>query len=231
MQKLLLFIDKVSTWVGHAFSWLIVVAHVLRSPGRCSRATRSTHPHAWAFDAMTMLYGTLFMMAGAYTLSKNGHVRGDVLYGFFRPRTAGDASTSSLYIVLLHPRRVRAHLRRLLLRRRVLGDQRALQRDRRRPADLSLQDHHPDRRARSCSRRGWWRSCAASICLKQGDVALARAGRRGSRRREAQGDGPREGRGHRQARRVMVGRGAPSEDAQGTLVRLHHHGPASSCPR
>jgi TRAP-type mannitol/chloroaromatic compound transport system permease small subunit len=49
------------------------------------------NPHDWAFDVMIMMYGTLFMMAGAYTLAKNGHVRGDVLYGFFsgparRPR-------------------------------------------------------------------------------------------------------------------------------------------------
>jgi TRAP-type mannitol/chloroaromatic compound transport system permease small subunit len=44
-------------------------------------------PHAWAFDAMIIMYGTLFMMAGAYTLAKNGHVRGDVLYGFLAPRT------------------------------------------------------------------------------------------------------------------------------------------------
>ena len=44
-------------------------------------------PHAWVFDAMIMMYGTMFMMAGAYTLSKNGHVRGDILYGFLRPRT------------------------------------------------------------------------------------------------------------------------------------------------
>jgi TRAP-type mannitol/chloroaromatic compound transport system permease small subunit len=45
------------------------------------------HPHAWAFDVMIQQYGTLFMMAGAYTLAKAGHVRGDVLYGFFAPRT------------------------------------------------------------------------------------------------------------------------------------------------
>jgi len=45
------------------------------------------NPHAWMFDAQIMLYGTLFMMAGAYTLAKNGHVRGDVLYSFFTPRT------------------------------------------------------------------------------------------------------------------------------------------------
>ncbi len=45
------------------------------------------HPHSWAFDVMIIMYGTLFMMAGAYTLAKAGHVRGDVLYGFFEPRT------------------------------------------------------------------------------------------------------------------------------------------------
>ena len=50
------------------------------------------HPHPWAFDVMIMMYGTLFMMAGAYTLAKSGHVRGDVLYGFFR-RACRRAST------------------------------------------------------------------------------------------------------------------------------------------
>jgi TRAP-type mannitol/chloroaromatic compound transport system permease small subunit len=44
-------------------------------------------PHAWVFDSTIIMYGTLFMMAGAYTLAKNGHVRGDVLYSFFEPRT------------------------------------------------------------------------------------------------------------------------------------------------
>ena len=86
MQRLLLFIDKVSTWVGHAFSWLIVALTLQVSWEVFSRYALG-NPHPWAFDAMIQLYGTLFMMAGAYTLSKNGHVRGDVLYGFFRPRT------------------------------------------------------------------------------------------------------------------------------------------------
>lgn len=86
MQKLLLFIDKVSTFVGHTFSWLIVGLTVLISWEVFSRYVLDA-PHAWAFDGMIMLYGTLFMMSGAYTLSKNGHVRGDVLYGFFQPRT------------------------------------------------------------------------------------------------------------------------------------------------
>lgn len=86
MQKLLLFIDKISTFVGHAFAWLIVPLTLLISWEVFSRYALD-RPHAWAFDAMIMLYGTLFMMAGAYTLAKNGHVRGDVLYSFFVPRT------------------------------------------------------------------------------------------------------------------------------------------------
>jgi TRAP-type mannitol/chloroaromatic compound transport system permease small subunit len=60
------------------------------------------HPHPWAFDGMIMMYGTLFMMAGAYTLSKNGHVRGDVLYGFFPPRLQA-ALDLILYIAFFIP--------------------------------------------------------------------------------------------------------------------------------
>src|SRR3990167_2465018 len=101
MQKLLLFIDKVRTWVGHAFSWLIVGLTLLISWEVFSRYALD-QPHAWAFDAMIQMYGTLFMMAGAYTLAKNGHVRGDVLYGFFSPRTQA-ALDLTLYIVFFMP--------------------------------------------------------------------------------------------------------------------------------
>ncbi|MDH4482952.1 MAG: TRAP transporter small permease subunit [Rhodoferax sp.] len=85
MQSLLLFIDKVSTWIGQFFSWLILALTLMISWEVFSRYFLD-NPHAWAFDVMSMMYGSLFMMAGAYTLSKNGHVRGDVLYGFFPPR-------------------------------------------------------------------------------------------------------------------------------------------------
>jgi TRAP-type mannitol/chloroaromatic compound transport system permease small subunit len=60
------------------------------------------NPRAWAFDVMIMFYGTLFMMAGAYTLAKNGHVRGDILYGFFTPRTQASVDLI-LYIVFFLP--------------------------------------------------------------------------------------------------------------------------------
>ncbi len=85
MQKLLLAIDKISTWIGQFFSWLIVALTLMISWEVFSRYVLDD-PHPWAFDVMSMMYGSLFMMAGAYTLSKNGHVRGDVLYGFFPPR-------------------------------------------------------------------------------------------------------------------------------------------------
>jgi TRAP-type mannitol/chloroaromatic compound transport system permease small subunit len=101
MQKLMLFVDKVSTWVGQALSWLIVVLTLLISWEVFSRYVLSA-PHAWAFDVMLMCYGTMFMMAGAYTLSKNGHVRGDVLYGFFPPRLQA-ALDLTLYILFFIP--------------------------------------------------------------------------------------------------------------------------------
>lgn len=86
MQRLLLFIDKISTFIGHCFSWLILALTLLISWEVFSRYLLNT-PHPWVLDAQIMLYGVLFMMAGAYTLSQGGHVRGDVLYGFFAPRT------------------------------------------------------------------------------------------------------------------------------------------------
>ncbi|HYS57133.1 MAG TPA: TRAP transporter small permease subunit [Burkholderiales bacterium] len=101
MQKVLLFVDKISTWVGQAFSWLIVALTLHISWEVFSRYVLD-HPRAWAFDAMIMMYGTLFMMAGAYTLAKSGHVRGDVIYGFFTPRAQAILDLT-LYIVFFIP--------------------------------------------------------------------------------------------------------------------------------
>ena len=101
MQKTLFFVDKISTWVGQAFSWFIVALTLHVSWEVFSRYVLD-NPRAWAFDVMIMFYGTLFMMAGAYTLAKNGHVRGDVIYGFFSPR-AQAAVDLTLYIVFFIP--------------------------------------------------------------------------------------------------------------------------------
>lgn len=101
MQKVLLGIDKFSTWVGQAFSWLIVVLTFLMTWEIFSRRFFDA-PHAWVFDAQLQLYGILFMMAGAYTLSKSGHVRGDVLYGFFSPRVQASIDLT-LYVLFFIP--------------------------------------------------------------------------------------------------------------------------------
>ena len=101
MQKLLLTIDKISTFVGKVFSWLIVSLTLLITYEVFSRYALDT-PHPWAFDGMIMMYGTLFMMSGAYTLSKNAHVRGDVLYGFFPPRLQASIDLT-LYFVFFLP--------------------------------------------------------------------------------------------------------------------------------
>jgi TRAP-type mannitol/chloroaromatic compound transport system permease small subunit len=101
MQKLLLFVDKLSTLAGHCFAWSIVLLTFLISWEVFSRYVLNT-PHAWVLDFQIMLYGALFMMAGAYTLAKSGHVRGDVLYGFFEPRTQA-AIDLLLYLVFFLP--------------------------------------------------------------------------------------------------------------------------------
>ena len=101
MQRILLSIDKLSTFMGHLFSWLIIALTALITWEVYSRYVLNK-PHAWALDAQIMLYGTLFMLAGAYTLAKNGHVRGDVLYGFFQPRTQATIDLV-LYILFFIP--------------------------------------------------------------------------------------------------------------------------------
>lgn len=101
MQKLLLAVDKLSTVVGKAFSWLILLLTLMITWEVFSRYVMD-NPHPWAFDVMSMMYGTLFMTAGAYTLSQNGHVRGDVLYGFFPPRLQAGLDLA-LYLLFFIP--------------------------------------------------------------------------------------------------------------------------------
>ena len=101
MQKLLLQVDRLSTFVGKLCAWTIVLLTLMITWEVFSRYVLNK-PHGWVLDAQIMLYGTLFMTAGAYTLSKNGHVCGDVLYGFFRPRTQATIDLA-LYIAFFLP--------------------------------------------------------------------------------------------------------------------------------
>jgi TRAP-type mannitol/chloroaromatic compound transport system permease small subunit len=101
VQKVLLGIDKLTTAVGQAFSWLIVGLTAMMTWEILSRRFLD-RPHAWTFDAQLQMYGIMFMMAGAYTLAKSGHVRGDVLYGFFSPRVQATIDLV-LYVVFFVP--------------------------------------------------------------------------------------------------------------------------------
>ena len=85
VQQLLHAADHISTWVGKAAAWLIV-ALMLLVCGEVFKRYALNAPTAWIYDANNMMYGTLFMLGGAYTLAHDGHVRGDFLYGSFKPR-------------------------------------------------------------------------------------------------------------------------------------------------
>ena len=86
MQRFLLTIDGISTAIGKACAWLMLVLTGVVCYDVFMRYVMND-PTLWGFDASYMLYGTVFMMCGAYTLAQNGHVRGDFLYGSMRPRT------------------------------------------------------------------------------------------------------------------------------------------------
>ena len=88
MRGYIKFADHLSTSVGKAFSWCIVVLMF----GTCYEVVMAyafNAPTLWNFDFSMQMYGAIFMMAGAYTLSTESHVRGDVIYRLFKPRTQG----------------------------------------------------------------------------------------------------------------------------------------------
>lgn len=100
-QRVLHTIDGISTWTGKVAAWLIVGLMTLVCVEVFKRYIINM-PTAWIFDASNMLYGTLFMLCGAYTLAQNAHVRGDFLYSSMRPRTQA-LLDFVLYIVFFLP--------------------------------------------------------------------------------------------------------------------------------
>lgn len=85
VSRALLAVDRFSTLVGQTFSWTILLLTAAIVYEVFARRFFSA-PTNWGYDAQYMLYGTLFMFAGAYALSRNGHVRGDFLYRMMEPR-------------------------------------------------------------------------------------------------------------------------------------------------
>src|SRR6476646_7163258 len=101
VQNVLYTIDEISTWVGKAFAWLILLLMTVVCVEVFKRYILN-NPTAWIFDAENMMYGTLFMMCGAYTLAQNAHVRGDFLYGSLKPRLQATLDLI-LYILFFLP--------------------------------------------------------------------------------------------------------------------------------
>jgi TRAP-type mannitol/chloroaromatic compound transport system permease small subunit len=101
VQAFLHAIDGISTWIGKAAAWLIIALMSVVCIEVFKRYILNA-PTAWIFDLDNMLYGTLFMLAGAYTLAQNAHVRGDFLYSSMRPRMQAGLDLV-LYIVFFIP--------------------------------------------------------------------------------------------------------------------------------
>lgn len=95
------FADNLSAWVGKSFAWLILIMAMGVGYEVFVRYVLNS-PTTWALDVSYIMYGTLFMMGGAYTLSKNGHVRGDFIYRLWAPRTQARVDIT-LYFLFFFP--------------------------------------------------------------------------------------------------------------------------------
>jgi TRAP-type mannitol/chloroaromatic compound transport system permease small subunit len=101
VQRLLYTADRISTWAGKITSWLIISLTLIVCVEVFKRYILNA-PTSWIYDADNMMYGTLFMMCGAYTLAQNAHVRGDFLYSSMRPRMQASLDVV-LYIAFFVP--------------------------------------------------------------------------------------------------------------------------------
>ena len=101
MRRYLFLVDQISALVGKTFGWAILLLTLIVGYDVIARYVFRA-PTRWAFDVSYILYGTLFMMAGAYTLSRNGHVRGDMFYRQWSVRRQA-ATDLVLYVLFFFP--------------------------------------------------------------------------------------------------------------------------------
>lgn len=101
MQTYIRFADNLSAWFGKAFGWLVILMTVGMSYEVLVRYLFN-RPTPWALDMSFIMYGTMFMMGGAYTLSRGGHVKGDFLYRLWSDRTQARVDLV-LYFVFFFP--------------------------------------------------------------------------------------------------------------------------------
>ena len=101
LQRFLIMIDRFSMAVGHAFAWCILILTLGTSYEVFMRYVLDD-PTSWAFDMSYIMYGGLFIMSGAYALSRDAHVRGDVLFRLLRPRVQASIELV-LYLIFFYP--------------------------------------------------------------------------------------------------------------------------------
>lgn len=101
LQRFLIMIDRFSMAVGHAFAWCILILTLGTSYEVFMRYVLN-NPTSWAFDMSYIMYGGLFIMSGAYALSRDAHVRGDVLFRLLRPRVQASIELV-LYFIFFYP--------------------------------------------------------------------------------------------------------------------------------
>lgn len=101
MHKTIFVIDEISQWSGKLFAWLLVILTGVVCHEVFMRYVM-IRPSYWGYDASYMLYGALFFMAGAYALAQNAHVRANVLYRLWKPRTQASVDLV-LYIIFFFP--------------------------------------------------------------------------------------------------------------------------------
>ena len=166
VQRFLYAIDEFSTWVGKLASWLIIGLMVVVCVEVFKRYILNA-PTAWIFDAENMLYGSFFMLAGAYTLAQNAHVRGDFLYSSMRPRMQAWLDLV-LYLVFFVP----GIAALIYAGYHYAGDSwrilRAFHRHGRRAAGLLLQDRHSDR-GRLVMLQGIAEIVRCVVCIRTGE--------------------------------------------------------------
>lgn len=101
MVRFIGFADKLSAWFGKTFGWLVILMTLGMSYEVFVRYVLN-EPTSWSLDVSFIMYGTLFMMGGAYTLSRGGHVRGDFVYRLWSVRTQATVDLI-LYIFFFFP--------------------------------------------------------------------------------------------------------------------------------
>ena len=101
MDGFVRFVDELSLWVGHAFAWCIVIL-TLGITYEVIVRYAFNDPTIWAFDISYMMYGALFFMAGPYALSHGSHVRVDIVWRRWAPRTQARLDLV-LYLVFFFP--------------------------------------------------------------------------------------------------------------------------------